>query len=170
MAWVRSKSGTSNENTDLGVRPEQGGSSLWEKFWTFGIWLKIKSLKVRFHQSYKDPWNPMSCACYPVPFCLTSSPQTLPTHYAAGTLASLFLELPRCTPSCPRAFAIAILSSWNTLSQVSAFLFLFSFRSLLQGHLLSEAFPGHNHTMHTHIPDFLPPSLQILLFLLNIYP
>ena len=32
MAWVRSKSGTSNENTDLGVRPEQGGSSLWEKF------------------------------------------------------------------------------------------------------------------------------------------
>ena len=49
VAWVRSKSGTSNENTDLGVRPEQGSSSCWEKFGTFGIWLRIKSLKVRFY-------------------------------------------------------------------------------------------------------------------------
>lgn len=134
------------------------GLSQWEKFWTFGIWLKIKSLKVRLYQPYKDLWNPVSCACYTVPISLTSSPLTLPTHYGAGTLASLLFQHHRCTPSCPRAFAIAILSSWNTHPQVSAFLFVFSFRSSLQGHL---PWPwSHNTRSHTRLPTHLSPDFS----------
>lgn len=106
----------------------------------------------------KNPTKTYATLC-PVPATLCPSVWLhllkLSPLRAAGTLGSLFLELPRCIPSCPRAFAIAILSSWNTLSQESAFLFLFSFRSLLQGHLFSEGFLSILFKIANHSPCFI---------------
>lgn len=90
-----------------------------------------------------------SCLSYPCSLCSSNG----------GLLAALSTHQ---AWSCPRAFAQAVPASWNALlPDLSMAPSLLSFRSLLTGHLLSEAFPEHP-VYNCKLPS-LPNSYSILL-------
>lgn len=157
--WVSPRPGTCDGAMTWTLAQSPRGSDQWKRFGTSGVWLQVKIYrKVRLRQSYHD-----LCPVPPPSPCATS----VCLHFLQLSLLTATVICCSRTPqthSCLRVLVLPF-SLPEIFFRDICMIFPSSLGPLLQSHLLSQASPGCNHTMHT--PTLLSPDF---IFLLCIYP